>query len=126
MDPSNKKHRPESRPPSSRDIRRSIEMLGLPDFVTDRIYEYTVFIPKTIEELREMVLEYCKDPSRFPPINSWDVSNITNFHGVFAIASINPLLVGTCRKSKTWNQCFISAHALTTAWQTGMFQVSPT
>jgi len=72
------------RAPSSREIRRQIEELGLPEGLEKLVYEFIVYIPETREELIQSIKAYCKDASGFPPINSWDVTKITNFNGLFA------------------------------------------
>jgi len=38
----------------------------------------------TYEELKEAVQAYYRGSSKLPAINSWDVSNITNFAKLFA------------------------------------------
>jgi len=84
MEPPNKKRRPSQRAPSSREILSLVDKLGLPDEVTRLIYEAAVFIPMTRYELRASIGDFIRDPSGLPPINSWDVSNVTNFHWAFA------------------------------------------
>jgi len=80
---SRKKHKPNQRAPSSSEIRWLIEQLGLPVVIEIIIYELIVYIPATREELKERIKVYSRFSSSFPPINSWDVSKITDLHALF-------------------------------------------
>jgi len=60
-----------------------IDELGQLEEIARRIYEFTVYIPMTNEELKEAIREYTKNPTNFPVINSWDVSNIIDFEWAF-------------------------------------------
>jgi len=65
-----------------------IEELGLFEDLTNQFYEFTVYIPMTNEELKEAIRDYIKDSTNFPVINSWNVSNITNFEKSFRVSRV--------------------------------------
>jgi len=93
--------------PSSRVIRSLIdEVLGfLLGELRNHIYEYSILVVKTRIRLDYSIRAFSEDPLALPPMNSWDVSMITDFSDVFAFQYFFNEYIGGWEMSQATNMC---------------------